>query len=109
MTRIRSFLTAATVTAFSTLPALAQQTGNTAPPDYGYHRHMYMWHGFIGPIVWIIVIFGLVALFTRFGFWGRHGYRYHRMGGALDILEERFARGEIDKAEFEEKRKFLTR
>jgi uncharacterized membrane protein len=32
-----------------------------------------------------------------------------RAGGALDILEERFARGEIDKAEFEEKRKLLGR
>jgi len=73
-----------------------------------YHRHM--WHGgFFAPILWIIVIFALVALFRHFGFWGRHGYRYQRSSSALDILEERFARGDIDKAEFEEKRKLLSR
>lgn len=109
MTRIRSFLAAATVAVLSALPALAQETGNTAPPAYGYYRHMHMWGGFFGPIIWIIVIFGLVALFSRFGLWGRHHYRYRHAGSALDILEERFARGEIDKAEFEEKRRTLGR
>jgi putative membrane protein len=90
------------------LPALAQQTNTVPPPDYMYRHHMH--GGFLGPLLIILVILVLVALFMRFGFWGRHyGDRYHRSGGALDILEERFARGEIDKAEFEEKRKLLMR
>ena len=109
MKRIVSFVAGGLTAMAVTLPALAQQAAPAPPPAYMYHRHM--WHGgFFGPIIWIIVIFALVALFTRFGLWHRHGYRYHRMGGgALDILEERFARGEIDKAEFEEKRKLLMR
>ncbi len=76
---------------------------------------MWGWRGggwfpgmFFGPLLWIIVIFALVALFTRFGWWGHHGY-HRRPRGALDILEERFARGEIDKAEFDETRKALGR
>ena len=94
----------------SALPALAQQAGNTAPPDYGYYRYMHMWGGgFFMPLLWIIVFFILMALFSRFGLWGRHHYRYRHAGSALDILEERFARGEIDKAEFEEKRRTLGR
>jgi uncharacterized membrane protein len=34
------------------------------------------------------------------------GHRDGR-GGAIEILKDRFARGEIDKAEFEERRRLL--
>lgn len=118
MTRIGSIIAGAAYLALSALPALAQQSGGTATPPPDYYRPMHMWGWgwgggwhpgmFFGPLLWIIVIFGLVALFTRYGLWGHHGY-HRRPGGALDILEERFARGEIDKAEFDEKRKALGR
>ncbi|HEY1503848.1 MAG TPA: SHOCT domain-containing protein [Stellaceae bacterium] len=108
MQRSISFVTTSLVALALALPALAQQTNTAPPPAYMYRHHF--WHGgFFGPLLMVIVIFALVALFRRFGFWGPHGYRYHRAGSALHILEERFARGEIDKAEFEEKRKLLMR
>lgn len=110
MKRSISAVYAGLIAMMAALPALAQQANTVPPPDYMY-RHHHMWHGgFLGPLLIILVIFVLGALFMRFGFWGRHdGYRYHRSGAALDILEERFVRGEIDKAEFEEKRKLLMR
>lgn len=116
MTRIASLI-AGGMTALFALPALAQQANgdHAGPgPGYGYgyqHMHMWGWHGgmMFHPLLWLLVLAVLVALVARAGGWGRHGYYRRRPGGALDILEERFARGEIDKTEFEEKRKLLAR
>jgi putative membrane protein len=115
------------------LPALAQNGAGTAPPaagpgygpgygpmwGYGHHHFWGGGWGFhpFGVIFFVILCVFLIAVVMRmFGF-GRHcGYgRFRhrgyggRGGGALDILEERFAKGEIDKNEFEEKRKLLMR
>jgi putative membrane protein len=62
----------------------------------------------------IALIVSLTRWFTHTSFHGRgHGwcphYRHDHGRAALEILEERFARGEIDKNEFEEKRKLLRR
>jgi putative membrane protein len=86
-------------------------------PGYGY-RHMggFMFHP-LGSLFMLLLCVLIVALILRlFGFgrrWqGRNSYGRGRYGGghgALDILEERFARGEIDQSEFEEKRKLLDR
>ncbi|HVA13913.1 MAG TPA: SHOCT domain-containing protein [Stellaceae bacterium] len=112
MKRIGSIIAGGLV-AMSALPALAQQAGGPGPgPGYGYgHMHMWGWHGgmIFHPLLGLLVLVAVIALLARAGGWGRHGYERRRPGGALDILEERFARGEIDKGEFEDRRKLLRR
>lgn len=98
--------------ALSAVPAWAQ-TASEFGPRYGYGP---MWGGWgwgwfpgmiVGPLM-MLIIFGVAVAFALWltrGF-GRAG-PYGRSHAALDILEQRFARGEIDKAEFEDKRKLL--
>ena len=57
---------------------------------------------------------GAAAIFVWLVRWATRGYPFYEQGirrghAALDILEERFARGEIDKAEYEDKRKLIGR
>ena len=131
--------TLALVFAVATLPALAQQQGSTPTPSvptapYGYPYGHMMWAGggpgrgpflIIGPIVAVLAIIGLMAIFVWLVRWATRGHPFlghgFRHGGcpycggpgrgraALDILDERLAKGEIDKTEFEEKRKLLGR
>ena len=107
------------VFAIAALPALAQQQAPNVPAvPYGYGQMMWGgpwgWHPFmiVGPIFVLLAIIGIMAIFVWLVRWATHGYPF-RGGGpghaALDILEERFAKGEIDKAEFEERRKLLGR
>ncbi len=70
------------------------------------------WNGFgpthwlqYGPIVMIVLmaVSGLLVYFMMRG----QGSSEWRDDNALRILKERFARGEIDKAEYEERRRLL--
>ncbi len=104
------------------LPVLAQPAERPGPgPGWGYGRMWgdggdWSWHygmGPMGPFMMLLVIVVTVALIVwlvralshRHGF-GHGGGPYHPHS-ALDLLAERFARGEIDKDEFEAKRRIL--
>ena len=90
------------------LPALAQTASETGP-RYGYGPMM--WHGWgwwwspgmiIGPLMMLIIAAGAIAIviwLVRSSTQSSHT--------ALDILEQRFARGEIGETEFQSKRKLL--
>lgn len=58
-------------------------------------------------IFWILVIAGIVFLVRHFMMRDRMGCEGQWGDSAIDILKERYARGEIDKKEFEEKKKDL--
>jgi Short C-terminal domain len=58
-----------------------------------------------GPIIALLALIGLVAIFVWIVDWASGGGERRR--SALDILDERFAKGEIDRAEYEEKRKLI--
>ncbi len=87
-------------------------------PRGGYDGRGGGWHmgpgmmggyGIMGIIFWIVIIIGVIFLIR---YLMRSGGK--QVGGgsdkaALDILEQRYAQGEIDREEYEAKRRDLTR
>jgi len=57
-----------------------------------------------GPFILLLALIGVIAVIVWIVQWAG---RSRRSRTALDILNERFARGEIDRAEYEEKRKLI--
>jgi len=110
--------------ALPTLQVWAQQApaggATTSTPEYDYGHHMWGWGWhpgmFLAPFVMLLALIGIVALIVWLVRVISHGAHHHgpiyghgQGRSALDILEERFARGEIGKEEFEEKRKLIGR
>ena len=102
----------------------ALATGLAAAPlafaqgyGYGYGPGMmggYGWgggpgFGLIGMVLWwVLIVLGIVLL-AKWLFSGGLGGGRASGDRALEILKERYARGDIDKQEFEEKKQDLRR
>lgn len=76
-----------------------------------------LWHQgtMFGPVSMLLMFAAVLALAVMaFRFSSRGVYRpweaqgHRRMGDAMDILEQRFARGDIDRADFEIERTLLS-
>lgn len=98
----------------SVLPAAAQPYDRPDWGGYGYmwDGRMFPGMGLVAAVVCLLALIGIAALIVWAvrGFSNRHGDGRGGHGHwALDILAERFARGEIDKTEFEDKRRIIGR
>lgn len=101
------------------LSALALPTGAWAqqqsPQYYGPHMWNGGWHSwFFGPMIMIAFIALTVVVVVLLVRWlGGHGpgqpgaHHAPPRRAPLEILKERFAKGEIDKEEFDERRRVL--
>jgi putative membrane protein len=109
MSRFINYLICMGIVSLLPSTVLAQQQGT------GYVPHMMNggWHGwFLGPIMMIVFISVAVVVVVLLLRWLgvlSHGSPHHQppTKTPLDILKERLARGEIDKEEFEERRRII--
>ena len=69
---------------------------------------MFEWHGYGGSMMWVFWILIIGALLWFVAFATRRGSTLpQNEKSALEILKERYAKGEIDRKEFEQKQKDL--
>ncbi len=75
-----------------------------------YYGNMLDWGWGVGGMAMMLIFWVAVILFI---IWAAKGFPGNNTGkshsrSAMDILQDRYAKGEIDKKEFEEKKKDLT-
>jgi putative membrane protein len=95
-------------------PAVVLAQAPSAPysdwRDWPGPWHMMGWgFGWIFPLLMMAFVIALCVFFMTRMFAGHGHSRGDHAASALQLLNERFARGEISKEEFEEKRAILVR
>lgn len=68
----------------------------------------WVFFGLVHVLWWVLILIGLVALVRWILVRGPRASRSPEEDRALAILRERYARGEIDKAQFEERKQDLA-
>jgi len=81
--------------------------------DYGYgHYGLGLLGTGLSVLFWVLIAMLIMRIIRSGAFHGGPRKDWHdRMGGsktALDVLKERYAKGEINKVEFEEKKKDIS-
>jgi len=83
---------------------------------YGYGSGLGFFGGILSLLFWVLIIWLIVALVRApaghrgRGCWGGHcSEEKDKTDSAMDILRERYAKGEISKEEFEEKSQILKK
>ena len=71
----------------------------------GWGNFAYGWFALVHLLWWAVVVIGIIGL-VRWSLGSRRG-RAGAADAALDILRERYARGEISREEFEERKRVL--
>jgi putative membrane protein len=89
-------------------PAVALGQDRTWEWEWGWHPMMFMWGGGLVMMLMMLVFWGLVIAGLVIGLrWlAGQGRSVHR-DEAHEILRQRYARGEIDKQEFEARKRDL--
>lgn len=77
-------------------------------PMMGSWGYGFSWVHIIFTVFWALILAFIVIALLRVVRGEKGHWRHWNSNSALDILKERYAKGEIDKAEYEERKKVLS-